>query len=186
MKPNALEHSAIAHRLDPQVRQVISRLPAAVVNKLSEAEMLALYQSMNRPRNHGLDLRLSLPLASSRLYFVTLVGLERRQRAPQVQAPSSPWSAGSFGLAMALSLIAGFTIGGVGYRMINQQASVMHQQPEVVDAPEIVDTPEVVDANEEMLHPAVLPWVNSATDCGGPSQQWEGGFCYEQAHHPDF
>lgn len=169
MSPNALQHSPIAHRLEPQVRQAMSRLPVEVVGKLSETEMLALYHSISRPRNHSLDLRLSLPLFSNRLYLVTLVGVERRNRIQQNQ-PSGPWSAGHFCFALMMSLLAGFMVGGFGYRLINQQAQVAAQ----------FAASEVVETVEPEIYPALLPEISNATRCEGPSRQWENGMCYEQ------
>lgn len=188
MKPNALAHSPIAHRLDPQVRQAMSRLPVEVVSKLSEAELMALYQSISRPQEHGLDVRLSLPVPSGRMYFVTLAGVERRLRVPQAKS-RSPWEAGRFCLAMALTLLAGFTIGGVGYRMINQHAQLVNASDEALlpmEWPGESDATETVNTLTAELHPTVLPWVSDAADCGGFSREWRDGLCYDQAHHPDF
>lgn len=174
MNPNALQHSPIAHRLDPQVRQAMGRLPVEVVGKLSETEMLALYHSISRPRDHSLDLRLSLPLLSNRLYFVTLVGVERRSRIQQNPEPSGPGSAGHFCFALMMTLLAGFMVGGFGYRLMNQQAQVAAQ----LAASEVVE--EVVETVEPEIYPAVLPEISNATRCEGPSRQWENGLCYEQ------
>ncbi len=188
MKSNALAHSPIAHRLDPQVRQVMGRLPVEVVSKLSEAELMALYQSISRPQEYGLDVRLSLPVPSGRMYFATVAGLERRRKAPRIEH-QSPWNVGSFCLAMAMTLLAGFTIGGVGYRMINQHAQLVNASDEALhpaELPEQSDAMETVTAINAELHPTVLPWVNDSLDCGGFSRQWRDGLCYEKAHHPDF
>ena len=204
MQLNAPGQLAIAHRLDPQVRQMANRLPGAVVNKLSESELTALYQSISRPRRPEIDVRLSLPLLSNRLYFVTLVGLERRQKAAPVQH-RNPWSLRGFGLAMALSLLSGFTIGGVGYRMLNQQAQLANANATAEQASGLeknaadpIATPRFAQASRSAqasipaeinglaVHPTALPWVRNAKDCDGLSRDWINGFCYEQAHNPSF
>lgn len=166
MRPNALQHSRLAHRLDPQVRQILSRLPEEVINKLSEEELLALYRSITTPRNHSIDLRLSLPLVPKRLYFVTLVGLERRDASTRTQAKSQ-WNAASVRLAMGISLLAGLAISGMSYQ-------VLHKGPKVAVA------------SETTVHPTALPWIGTAANCKGKSRQWKEGLCYEQAHSPDF
>lgn len=167
MRPNALKHSSIAYRLDPHVRQVLSRLPEEVIAKLSEEELLALYNSITgSPRSNSIDLRLSLPLVPKRLYFVTLLGLERRDIATRTPA-KSPRNVVSVCLAMGISLIAGLAIGGVGLHVMSKG-------------------PKVAEAGEAKIYPVALPWIGDATYCEGKSRQWKDGLCYEQAHSPEF
>lgn len=181
-RPNALQNSAIAYRLDPHVRQVLSRLPGEVVEKLSEEELLALYNSIaGGPRSHSVDLRLSLPLVPKRLYFVTLVGFERRAIATR-DSEKSPWNAASVCLAMGMSLIAGLAIGGAGFYVMNKGAKAATASETVPLVRE-----EIAIANEAKLHPIALPWIGDASSCTGTTRQWKEGFCYElKMEEPQF
>jgi hypothetical protein len=164
-KPNPLADSAIAYRLDIQVRQVLSRLPQSVIEKLSEEELLALYQAMVGPRHHSVDLRLAFPLVPKQLYFVTLVGLERRSN-PARPEKKKHWNGATLRLATLISLLIGITASGVGYRVIKGQ--------------------KIAVAGNYTVHPTALPWIESETDCDRKSQHWKDSLCYDQEYDPNF
>jgi len=171
MRHNTTQTSAIAYRLDPQVRQMLGRLPEEVTTKLSEQELVALYQALTNSRHRSVGLRLSLPLVPKRLYCFTSVGLERRdalaKRTMQKPASQKPSSMASLCLAMSMSLFAGLVLGGGGYHILSAGGRW-------------------VSAQETTVYPTALPWIEEEAGCDGKSRQWKDGFCYEQAHNPDF
>jgi hypothetical protein len=165
IKPPPLADSAIAYRFDLHVRQVLSRLPKSVIEKLSEEELLALYQAMVGPRHHSVDLRLSVPLVPKQLYFITLVGLERRGN-PARPEPKHHWTGATIRWATLISLLIGLTASGVGYRVMTGQ--------------------KITVAGDYAIHPTALPWIESETDCDRSSQQWKDSLCYDRDYDPNF
>lgn len=175
-KRSPLPESTLPYSFGPHVRQVLKRLPQSVVAKLSEEELLALYKTMTGPRHHSADMRISLPLVPKRLYFVTLIGLERRSQ-PRGKTPQN-WTNASIRMAMSLGLFAGLALGGAGYHAIQSQKAST--------ASNTIRSKQVALASEMTVHPAALPWVEKQTDCQGKSRQWQAGLCYEQNHDPQF
>ncbi len=175
-KRSSLPESTLPYSFGPHVRQVLKRLPESVVAKLSEEELLALYKTMTGPRHHAVDMRISFPLVPKRLYFVTLIGLERR--AQTRNETQKKWTSASIGMAMSMGLLAGLALGGAGYSAI--------QGKKAATASTTLQNQKVAMPNEIAIHPAALPWVEKKTDCQGSSRHWQEGFCYEQDHNPQF
>lgn len=170
-KRSSLPVSTLPYGLTPQVYQVLKRLPKSVVAKLSEEELLALYKMMTEPQKRAIDVRVSLPLFPKRLYFVALLGLERRAQE-RIVAHKKQWTSTSIFMAMTMGLITTFALGGAGYRVLQgNKAAVSSDLSQPTAVP---------------VHPVALPWIVKESDCRGQSRHWQEGFCYEQDHDPQF
>lgn len=165
MDPNA--NPNLSYRLDPSMLRMLHRLPKEMVEGFSEKELLALYRAMPRTGKHAIDLRFSLPFLPKRIYFVFLMGQEKRSGRGRAEQ-QRPWNPTTTAFAMLLSLATLITVYSVTYRFMQAQSNT--------------DTP----AKAATSHPTALPWIKHAKDCTAPTQQWKNGLCFEDNHDPTF
>ncbi len=153
-----------AYRLDPSMLRMLNRLPKEMVEKFSEQELLALYRAMSRPGKHSIDLRFSVPFFPKRLYFVFLMGQDKRhgKARPEQQ---KPWTPATTAFAMILTMATLLTMYSVTYRFLQTKRT---------------------SPAEAMAHPTALPWIETAADCQGNTRQWKDGLCFESDHDPTF
>jgi len=165
MDPNANPNPA--YRLDPSMLRMLNRLPKEMVEKFSEAELAALYRAMPRSGHHAIDIRFSLPCLPKRLYFVFLIGQDRRagKSRPEQQ---KPWTPATTAFAMLLGMATLITAYGVTYRMLNQRTAAGSAVPAAG------------------AHPTALPWIETASECTGNTREWRDNLCFEEAHDPAF
>jgi hypothetical protein len=98
-------------RPDPFPDDVLDALPDHVRASLTPDQVIALREALGRTRaqdhtRHLLDLRGTLPLYWTRLYFVLLCGRDRRQQVRTVQAGRRA-AAGQFLRALLVLIILG-------------------------------------------------------------------------------
>lgn len=155
-----------SYRLDPSMLRMLNRLPKEMVARFSEQELLALYRAMPRSGKHAVDLRFSLPCLPKRLYFVFLVGQDKRsgQARPEQQ---KPWTPATTAFSMILTMATLITVYSVTYRFMQAESRT--------------NTPA-----EAASHPTALPWIKHQDDCTGQSRQWKDGLCFEDDHDPTF
>ena len=169
MDPNANldNHSNPSYRIDPSMLRMLNRLPKEMVERFSEQELLALYRAMPRSGKHAIDLRFTLPFLPRRLYFVFLMGQDKRsgQTRPEQQ---KPWTPATTAFAMVLTMATLITVYSVTYRFMQSQSQT--------------DTP----AEAATSHPTALPWIEKKSDCKGQTRQWKDGLCFEDNHDPTF
>lgn len=156
-----------SYRLDPSMLRMLNRLPKEMVEGFSEQELLALYRAMPRSGQHAVDLRFSVPCLPKRLYFVLLMGQDKRsgRKRPEQQ---KPWTPATTALAMLLGMATVITVYSVTYRFMQTQSRT--------------DTP----AEAASSHPTALPWVETEADCKGQTRQWKDDLCFEEDHDPTF
>lgn len=73
-------HLSPALQNDPFVKRFFARIPAKTAATFSEAQILYLKQKYGHRAwgNHAVDIRLSMPFYKQGVYFVLLLGKERR------------------------------------------------------------------------------------------------------------
>lgn len=165
MDPNANPNSS--YRLDPSMLRMLNRLPKEMVEGFSEQELLALYRAMPRSGKHAIDLRLTLPFLPKRLYFVFLMGQDKRSGKARPER-QKPWTPATTAFAMVLSMATLITVYSVTYRFMQAQSR------------------DVTPAEAATSHPTALPWIESEADCKGTTRQWKDGLCFEDDHDPTF
>ena len=155
-----------SYRLDPSMLRMLNRLPKEMVEGFSEQELSALYRAMPRSGKHAVDLRFSIPFLPKRLYFVFLMGQDKRsgKARPEQQ---KPWTPATTAFAMVLSMATLITVYSVTYRFMQAQSQTA--------------TPAAAAS-----HPTALPWIEKKSDCNGKTRQWKDGLCFEDDHDPTF
>lgn len=101
---------------EPELSEVLDRVPLEVRQSLTFEQRSAISKALKETRrNHAVDVRFSIPLIFTQLYFVTFIGKDRR-RAVQEKMVERRSNAGRFGIAMILATgaiaLTGFMVVG--------------------------------------------------------------------------
>jgi len=106
--PTAEEALVESSSLDPFIAGFLARVPAAVADSFTEAQLKAVKSAFARGAvpAHFSDIRISIPLITRRLYFVLLAGRERRskERLSLERGLRSLWLVGNTVVVAALAL----------------------------------------------------------------------------------
>ena len=99
---------------DPYTENVLKNVPPEVGETLTPAQWDGFRRALHaaRPRRHLVDLRFVLPLYFVRLYFVFLVGKDRRRRVQAILAERRRRT-GRFAFALGLALFVVIVLGVV-------------------------------------------------------------------------
>lgn len=91
---------------EPELSEVLDRVPLEVRQSLTFEQRAAISKALQETRrNHAVDVRFTIPLVFTQLYFVTFIGKDRR-RAVQEKMVERRWNAGRYGIAMLLAASA--------------------------------------------------------------------------------
>lgn len=160
--------STPAHRRDPAFVRVLKRLPQDMVDNFSDSELNALEEAIGSPKRHSIDIRLTIPCLPKKLYFVLLVGQDRRTN-PDRPKYKWQWTPQTALIATSLGLLTAVT----GY---------------------IAVSPNILSNGKSLLgtksgsnsHPTILPWIESEAACNGAQQVWKDGHCFDSEHSREF
>lgn len=89
---------------EPELSEVLDRVPLEVRQSLTFEQRSAISKALQETRrNHSVDVRFTIPLVFTQLYFVTFIGKDRR-RAIQEKLVERRENAGRMGMAMILAV----------------------------------------------------------------------------------
>ncbi|MGH1485347.1 MAG: hypothetical protein ACRBCI_03950 [Cellvibrionaceae bacterium] len=101
-------------RNDPDIKNLLSRMPVKVAESFSETQLLHLKTAVSSRKwgNHGVDFRgtLTFPFARWRYYYVILCGRNRRQLSDREHKISALMTALFVLLFLCISMVIGLLL----------------------------------------------------------------------------
>ncbi|MDJ0704770.1 MAG: hypothetical protein QNJ46_15920 [Leptolyngbyaceae cyanobacterium MO_188.B28] len=146
--------------------RLMNRLPPEIITSFSDAQLTAIRDGMaSRPwRSHPVDIRFTIPFI--RLYFVFLMGPERRssERLAQERQLNAIWTPANIAVILTvIGVSVGAMVGALQLRSLNFSS-----------------------ANEDDIHPVVVPFKGNREECEGSGRDWQDGKCIDYEHNPRF
>ncbi len=140
-------------------------MPAEISATFSPTQIQAIESAIN-PRQHAIDLRLTLPLPGQGIYLVFLAGRNRRAYYRDLQNRHS--------LIMPI-VMAGIIAG----------AAAIFALIHLKNSQTLTESNPVFEENQE-FYPTVVPFKKDRKSCEESERQWIDGQCLDTIHDPNF
>lgn len=127
-----------------------------------QIEVLRRAAAKLQPKDHAIDLRLSMPLPFRKgIYCVLLAGPEKRSKTRIYHERKRFWRlAGPVFTCLIIAFLATISI-----PLITKSA---HQ------------------FKQTNAHPTSLPWITTEQECLGENRFWDEGSCWDRMHSENF
>lgn len=145
--------------------RLLARMPPEVAATFTPLQQHALHEAL-QPRQHTIDLRLSIPWIWTRFYLVVLVGEEKRSASRRrLEAAKHPvWTVCNFIAIMSTTSLLGFGLISLIQLSMRQSSSLLDRDPA----------------------PAEIPFKADQESCESSGRVWADGACFDYNHSPKF
>ena len=152
---------------DIAFERLMNRLSPEIITSFSDAQLSAIRDGLASRswRRHPVDIRFTIPFPI-RLYFVLLMGVERRssERLAQERQLNLIWTPANLAVILTVVLMSVSGIFGA-----------FHLRS--VDFSPFL---------KEDVHPVVVPFKQDKAECEKSSRDWRDGQCIDYEHNPRF
>lgn len=154
-----------AYQNSPNAYRLIFRIDQAIAATFSAGQIQALEAALV-PRQHVVDLRLSLPILGKGAYLAFAAGPNRRARYRSIQN-RNPF--------VIPAVIASGAVGALSLAGLIQLKSS-----------ELLAEPDPSFSNKEAFHSTTLPFKKNRGECEESNRQWINNQCVDNTHDPAF